>query len=167
MPHTEPLPLHRVRSRISAFVYGNFVVLGAVLAATQEQVASGRAVLVVGVTAATTFVAHVVADSVAEQIDPPAARSRRRAQDEIRDAAPVATSASVPVVVFGLAALGLVPSAAAQWIAVVIVVARLAATGYVVNKVSGRPASPLALWSGFGLAVIGFAVSLIKTLVSH
>ena len=60
------LPVERVRSRVSAYVYGNILVLAAILATSPENIAHWTAVIFVVATTATTFLAHVVAHKSAK-----------------------------------------------------------------------------------------------------
>ena len=147
-------------------MYGNVTVLGAVVSVSEEQTAGGRAVVVVLATAVATFVAHVVADLVAARIGPDEP-DPRELREEVRDTVPVASSAVVPAALLGLGALGVVAPWVAQLLAAGALLARLAATGPVVERLSGRRASPAAVWGGVGLAVLGAVIAGVEVLLTH
>ena len=164
------LGVARARRRTSAFVYGNITVLGAVVALGAEAVESGAAVLAVLATALTTFVAHVVADLVSTRVTeapdaPPHAEHEVR--EELRDATPVATSGSLPAAVLALGWLTGLPPGPVQLVAALWVVARLAVTSLVVERLSGRPSSPAALWGGIALAALSAVVAVVKAVTTH
>jgi len=164
------LDVGRARRRTSAFVYGNITVLGAVVAVGAAGVRDGSAVLAVLATALTTFVAHVVADVVSSRVTaepdgPPHAEHEVR--EELRDATPVATSGTLPALVLALGWLTQADAGAVQLLAALVVVVRLALTGVVVERLSGRPASPAALWGGVGLAALSAVVAVVKAVTTH
>ncbi|MCX5008587.1 hypothetical protein OHB05_39250 [Streptomyces sp. NBC_00638] len=148
-------------------MYGNITVLGVVAAVDDAQTLSGRAALLVGITATSTFVAHVFADLVGqriESVDPP---ERRALREKLRDAWPIATSGVPPTLMLALGAWGVLSAMVAQLLATAVVLARLASVGWVVEWLSGRPASFAAWWGGFGLAVIGVVIAALKVFLSH
>jgi len=164
------LDVVRARRRTSAFVYGNITVLGAVVAVGAGAVHDGTAVLAVLATALTTFVAHVVADVVSSRVTsgpdaPP--HPEHEVREELRDATPIATSGTLPAVVLALGWLTALDAGAAQLLAALVVVARLALTGVVVQRLSGRPASPAALWGGVALAALSAVVAVVKAVTTH
>ncbi|OBA39604.1 hypothetical protein [Gordonia sp. 852002-51296_SCH5728562-b] len=61
----DPLPPRRAASRLSAYVYGNIMVLAALVTASAHAVENGEAVWLVLGTGLTTYIAHVFADLVA------------------------------------------------------------------------------------------------------
>ena len=66
---TQELPRARAARRIEAYVYGNVLVLAAIIAAGTADVASGRAALLALGTAASTFIAHLLAMTVGHQAE--------------------------------------------------------------------------------------------------
>ena len=67
-----PLPPRRAASRLSAYVYGNILILGAVAVVDGHQIDHGYAVWLVLGTGLTTYVAHVLADLIAKSSIPEA-----------------------------------------------------------------------------------------------
>ena len=159
----------RARERASAYVYGNITTLGALAAVGLDAVEHGTAAVAVAATAVATFVAHVIAHAVAERIgaDEQTPARDRGVSAELRDTLPIATSGGLPVLLLLLGALDLVAPLTAWVLAVAVVVVRLASTGLVIERISGRSASPTALWSGLVLAALSVAVAIGKAALTH
>ena len=106
----DDLPVERVRSRVSAYIYGNIFVLAAIFATSPESVAHLTAVVIVVATSATTFFAHVVAHNIGQAIGRTEDEELRvQLSREARDAVPIMTSGTVPAVLVGLGAVGWLP----------------------------------------------------------
>lgn len=165
-----PARVQRVRSRATAYVYGNILALAAVVGCSAESILSGRAVITVLATTAITYLAHVVAHRVGQGIghSPEDAHTHLRA--ELRDAVPIATSGLLPSAVLLLAALGwvdLLGSDTAQLIAAAVVVARLGATSLVASRLGTGKPSHRAVWSAAGLALAGLLIAVAKVKLTH
>lgn len=163
------LDVDRARHRTSAFVYGNITVLGALVAVDPHAVETGHGAIAVGATAVATLIAHIAADLVSERVRPDHVprKPREEVTEELRDATPIATSGGIPVLFLLLGTLGILPPNIALWIGIAVVVGRLAMTGVVTERLSGRSASPAALWGGIVLAVISAVVAVGKALLTH
>ncbi|MEV6196302.1 hypothetical protein AB0M19_28340 [Streptomyces sp. NPDC051920] len=148
-------------------MYGNVTVLGAVASVGTEQTLNGRAAILVLVTAASTFVAHVLAELVGQSIETPARPQAHAVRRDVRDAWPIATSGTPSALLLAFGAWGVLSSATAQLLAACVILVRLALTGWIVEWLSGRRASVAALWGGFVLAAIGAAIAAVKVAVSH
>lgn len=100
------------------------------LALSRTSVESGQGSVVVAATAATTFLAHVLADWVASRIEPDDRPGLPGVTpgEELRDALPIAISASTPFVLLLLSALDFVPASIVLLVAVLIVGLQLAAS---------------------------------------
>lgn len=167
--HRHP-DLERVRSRVTAYVYGNVLVLAAVVGCAPESVRSGRAVVVVLATMVTTYLAHVVAHRVGEGVGRRRDEAELHLRAELRDAAPIITSGAVPALLLGVAAAAGLEggwAAAAQLVAVLVPVARLAATGSVTSRLVPGGPSRGAFWSALGLAAAGSLIAVVKVLLTH
>jgi hypothetical protein len=102
--------VERVRSRVSAYIYGNIFVLAAIFASSPQSIAHWSAVVIVGATSATTFFAHVVAHNIGQAIGRPDEEDlRAQLAQEARDAVPIMTSGTVPAVLLALGAVGWLP----------------------------------------------------------
>jgi len=64
-----PLDVEDAKQRTTAYVYGNLLVLAAILSVTEEDVDSNRAFWIVLGTAISTFVAHVFAEAMGRRSD--------------------------------------------------------------------------------------------------
>ncbi|NMO00036.1 hypothetical protein HH308_02270 [Gordonia sp. TBRC 11910] len=167
-----PLTTARATARLSAYVYGNILALGAVVIATPESIADGDAALVVAATGATTFVAHVFSDFVAHgglgsDDDTDAAGEREHALAELRDATPIATSATFPTLALVLGWLGLLPTAWAFTLAGGIVVFRIATVQMVAKRIRGVPLTPRVLLAGLLAAAFAAAIVALKVALTH
>ncbi|HEY5848492.1 MAG TPA: hypothetical protein VIT42_17045 [Microlunatus sp.] len=163
----EELGVERVRSRTSAYVYGNVLVLAAVVQNNESTIASGRAVIIVLVTMITTYLAHVLAHDVAEHIGRSPDEQQTHLRAELRDAVPIVSSGLPPVLVLGLGALGWLDTELAQILAALIVVVRLAITGWVIGRISAEHAPRRSVWSGVVLAVAGLIIAILKVEFLH
>jgi hypothetical protein len=160
------LPVERMRSRVSAYIYGNIFVLAAILATSPENIANWRAVVFVVATSATTFLAHVVAHRIGQSIGRTDDEElRRRLAKETRDAVPIMSSGTVPALVLALGALGWLPLVFSQLLAEAYVVLRLAGLGIVVRRISGNASPPVGRWSGVTLAGISVVIAALKDLL--
>jgi hypothetical protein len=163
------VPLVRARARLSAFVYGNVLVLAALLQERAESVRTGGGFVLVVVTMVTTYLAHVVADLVGEGLGRDRT-DRGHASAELRDAVPILSSGGPPALLLGLAALGWLDWVAPEWVllgAVGFVLLRLAGVGWVASRFRGGVSRGATLWSGVGLAAVGLVIAVLKVLLGH
>jgi hypothetical protein len=155
----------RAESRVSAYVYGNVLVLAAVVGASPATVASGAAVAVVAGTVLSTYVAHVLAHSIGSLFGGANGRSAVRVQ--LRDAVPVLSSGVTPALLLVGTALGWLSVPWGQGLASFVVVARIAATGVVYRRL--REDVPLRkAWTVGALAAGVAAVAVVlKLTLTH
>ena len=162
------LPVERVRSRVGAYIYGNILVLAAILATSPESIAHWTAVIFVVATTATTFLAHVVAHRIGQAIGRTDDEALRvHLAQEVRDAVPIMTSGTVPAVLLALGAVGWLPPGLAQLLAEAVVVLRLAGMGIIVRRISGYSSPRAGRWSGFVLAGISVVIAALKDILTH
>lgn len=100
MTRRTPLPSETVRHRTTAYIYGNVLVLAAVMSLGLHEVTGWSVVTVLGV-AVSTFLAHLFAGAVTSTD-----WSRQTLLAQARDSAPILTSGLVPVLVLLTALLG-------------------------------------------------------------
>ena len=128
--HVGPdVTLDRARSRTSAYVYGNILVLTAVAGVDSASILDWTALFVVAGTTITTFLAHILAHSIGQQLGRTSEEAQLHIRDEVRDSLPIASSGSVPALMMFLGAVAIVPPLWAQLIAALIIVGRLAFLG--------------------------------------
>jgi hypothetical protein len=162
------LPVERVRSRVGAYIYGNILVLAAILATSPESIAHWTAVIFVIATTATTFFAHVVAHRIGQAIGRTDDEALRvHLAQEVRDAVPIMTSGTVPAVLLALGAVGWLPPELTQLLAEAVVVLRLAGMGIIVRRISGYSSPRAGRWSGFALAGISVLIAALKDILTH
>ncbi|HEX2108041.1 MAG TPA: hypothetical protein VHF70_02035 [Rubrobacteraceae bacterium] len=157
-----------MRSRVCAYIYGNILVLDAILATSPESIAHWTAVILVVATSATTFLAHVVAHRIGQTIgrtDDDALRLHLA--QEARDAVPIISSGAAPAVLLALGAVGWLPPELSQLLAEAVVVVRLAGMGIIVRRLSGYTSPRARPWSGFTLAGIGVLIAALKDILTH
>lgn len=163
----EALGVERVRSRTSAYVYGNVLVLAAVVPNNEGTIDSGRAVVIVLVTTITTYLAHVLAHEVASSIGRSRSEHQSHLREELRDALPIASSGIPPALILGAGALNWLDTEVAQLLASLVVLIRLAAIGWVIQRISAKHAPRRSFWSGVVLAVAGLVIAVAKVQFLH
>ena len=168
-----PLTPGRAAARLSAYVYGNILVLTAVASASPASVENGAAFALVLATTCTTFLAHVFAELVARSNIPESVHGSTESEkkatisDEIRDAVPIASSGTIPAMILALARLSILPSVWAQPLAAGAVVLRIAAIHTVAHRLRGRPLTFRALLAGLITAALAAVVVLVKVYLTH
>ncbi|WP_431816461.1 hypothetical protein [Gordonia jacobaea] len=187
----DPLPPRRAASRLSAYVYGNIMVLAALVTASAHAVENGDATWLVLGTGLTTYVAHVFADLVAGSSIPeahgqdaqadgspaldaqapaherPGDAARRHVRHELRDATPIISSAILPAIALALGWADVLPTAWAHGIAGAVVVLRIASVPIVVARVRGEEVSMKVIVAGLLTAALAAVVVLLKVLLAH
>lgn len=162
----EPLDADRARSRLSAYVYGNVLVLAAVIGTTGEEEHS-HTWLVVLATALSTYAAHIFSHNVGERIGRTEADHAGHLREEIRDAVPILSSGIAPALIYAGLALHWIEAGPAETAAVALLVLRLAGTGLAVERLSNRRVSASALWAGIGFALVGGGIAYLKVIFTH
>lgn len=155
----------RAESRMSAYVYGDVLVLAATAGVSLGAVRSGAAVLVVLGTVLSTYVAHVLADVVGAVFAGHASWAVVRA--EARDSVPVVSAGAPSFVVLGAAALGVLPPSPAQALACAAIIVRLAAIGLVYRRLRRDTAIHHAIWFGVVVALVATAAAALKLWLTH
>ncbi len=154
----------RAARRLSAYVYGNVLVLAAAAASPLGYVEDGTAALLVLGTGVSTFLAHIFADTVAAS----AIRAdRRHVLEELRDAVPIASSAAVPAALLALATTDLVSAALAQALSVGPIALRVSGIPVVVQRLRGSEVSFRVVIAGVVLALVAAIVTAAKIVLTH
>ncbi len=118
-----PLDRGNAASRISAYIYGNVLVLAALVPIVTGPKYVGIAI-VLG-TALSTFVAHVFAEAVGHTVRQGTPLTRAEKLAELRNSVPILSSAVLPCVILGIGWLGWLEPRTAQLLAEVAVLARI------------------------------------------
>jgi hypothetical protein len=161
-----PLTPTRAARRMSAYIYGNILVLAAVVGASTAALQNGSAVLLVVGTTVSTYLAHVYSEIVGHSLVSSESDSREFPH-ELRDAVPIISAGTVPIIALLLGYLQVLPSDWAWAIAGAIIVVRIASIGFWTERLRGNPPSFRSLTVGIAAAAICAVIVLIKVLVAH
>ncbi len=161
----DDLTAQRAESRMSAYVYGDVLVLAATAGVSAGAVRSGAALLVVLGTVLSTYVAHVLADVVGAVFAGHASRAMVVA--EARDSVPVVSAGLPSFVLLGLGALHALAPLWAQALACAVLVLRLAAIGLVYRRLRGDTSVQHAIVFGVVVALVATAAAALKLWLTH
>ena len=164
--HADLAP-HDSASRISAYVYGNVLILAALVALSAGDLTSGRGAIIILGTGITTYLAHLLAESVGHR----AHRARRASTAdviaELRNAMPIVSSTAAPALFLASAWLGWITPLVALSGAVIVTVGRMAFLGGVLARLRGEKSSLRVLLGGVALAVLCAVIAAVKMLLTH
>jgi VIT1/CCC1 family predicted Fe2+/Mn2+ transporter len=156
-----------VASRVSAYVYGNVLVMAALIALHPDELRGPRGVLYLLGVGASTFIAHTLGEAVGLRVREGRSLESVALRREIRDALPIATSAGAPAALLVLAWADLLDAGVVLVVALALVDLRLALLGSVVARISGERSSARVFTAGFVLAVVAAAAALLKWQLTH
>jgi hypothetical protein len=160
-------PREDVASRVSAYVYGNVLVMAALIALRPEDLSGPTGVLYLLGVGLSTYVAHALGEAVGLRVREGRSLDRSAVRHEIRHALPIATSAGAPAVLLLLAWTELLDAGVVLASALALVDLRLALLGSVVARMSGERSSARVFLAGFVLAVVAAAVAALKWQLTH
>lgn len=162
---SRPLDRDNAASRISAYIYGNVLVLAALvpIVTTDERVG----ILVVFGTALSTFVAHVFAEAVGHTVRAGRTPTRSDRMRELRNSVPVFSSAVLPCAILATAWSGWTDPRNAQLLAELAVLARIGGTVFVIGRLEGQRPTRASAVAAVLLAVAAATVVIVKVLLTH
>ncbi len=160
-----PLSPSSAASRISAYVYGNILVLAALVPITTSPEYVGIAI-VLG-TALSTFIAHVFAETVAQAVRSGEQLTRSERIEELRDSVPILSSAVLPCLILLTAWIGWLEPRTAHILAEVAVLVRIGSTIFVVRRLQGRRPTTRTVVTAIGLALVATVVVIVKVILTH
>jgi hypothetical protein len=163
MTHRRPSP-DEAADRISAYVYGNILVLAALVLLTDDDITHGAGLAIVAGTAVSTFVAHAFAERLGSAVRE---GENARLGVVLRDSLPIISSASLPALLMGAGALGWISPMVALRMAEVSIVVRLGGTAFVVSRLQARPVTARTWVESIALAVAAVAIVGLKLLLTH
>jgi nucleotide-binding universal stress UspA family protein len=163
----DDLPREDVASRVSAYVYGNVLVMAALIALHPDELRGPTGVLYLLGVGVSTFVAHTVGEAVGLRVREGRSLDTTAVRREIRNALPIVTTAGAPIAVLLLAWTDLVDADVVLVLALGLVDVRLALLGSVVAWVSGERSSTRVFLAGFVLAVVAAATAVLKWQLTH
>ena len=161
---SRPPPIDEAADRISAYVYGNILVLAALVLLTDDDIEHGTGLAIVVGTAVSTFVAHAFAERLGSAVRE---GEHARMSVVLRDSLPIISSATLPALLMGAAAIGWISPLVALRLAEVSIVVRLGATAFVVSRLQGRPVTAHTWFESMALAATAIAIVGLKLLLTH
>ena len=156
-----------VAGRVSAYVYGNVLVMAALIALHPDELLGPTGVLYLLGVGVSTYVAHTLGEAVGLRVREGRSLDTTALRHEARDALPIATSAGAPAALLLLAWTDLLDADVVLVLALALVDVRLALLGSVVARVSGERSSTRVFLAGFVLAVVAAAVAALKWQLTH
>ncbi|EYT62970.1 membrane protein [Dietzia sp. UCD-THP] len=161
----QPLDRGDAASRISAYIYGNILVLAALVPIVHTEKYVGIAI-VLG-TALSTFIAHVFAEAVGHGVreGEPLSRAERRA--ELRNSVPILSSAVLPSLILAVGWIGVLEHGTAILLAEITVLVRIGGVVFVIGRLNGERPSRTWLLSAAALTVVAATVVAVKVALTH
>ncbi|ETD31399.1 hypothetical protein [Williamsia sp. D3] len=161
----------RASQRVSAFAYGNILVLSVVVVSDAHSVSESMAAWLVLGTTVSTFAAHIFAHWLSHGFtagqDGP--EQALRISSVVRDAVPIISSGTVPFVILFLGSIDVIAlfdPPGAQLCAAAVIIFRIAVLGIVVERLRGG-ASWRALVSGLLVASLATVITIVKIIITH
>ena len=152
---------------MSAYLYGDVLVLAALVALRPADLTGTTGLAYVLGTALSTYAAHVLAEAVGLSIRGAPGVSSAELRHELRDALPIASAASGPALLMVATLLDWWTPGTALTLAVAVTAARLAVLGWVIGYLRGEPPSPRTFLAGIVLALTGATVAVLKWWLTH
>ncbi|MGY3551964.1 MULTISPECIES: hypothetical protein [Actinomycetes] len=170
------LPPERAARRVSAFAYGNILVLSVVVVSDTHSVEERLAAWLVLGTTVSTFAAHIFAEWLSHGVT-----ARREGEGEgpqkpldmravLRDAVPIITSGTLPFIILFVGSfdvIGLFDPPGAQLCAAGVIIFRIAVLGLVVERLQSKDVSWRTIASGVVVAVVATIITIIKVVLTH
>ena len=164
---TPPLTRQDASARITAYVYGNLVILGALLTLQSEAALSWHGALTILAAGLSTFVAHAFADLLGRRVGHDHRSVLSAALAAARDSRPIVTAAIVPIGMLAAGAWLHWPSSGVQLAAELFICARIGLIGATAERFRGRPSSHRFVLVGVGIAVAAALVAVAKVALVH
>jgi uncharacterized membrane protein YwaF len=154
--------------RVSAFIYGNILVLSALVVLSPDALQTTRGFVQVLAVAFSTFVAHVMSDLFAHLLRHPDGEGlAAKLPGDLRDAVPIASSAMPATVVLVAASLGWLEADLAWAIAIGVTLLPLSLLGPIAAWIAREPFSLRPLLAGVLLALLIGVIALLKAVLTH
>ncbi len=150
---------HEASRRLSAYVYGNILVLAA-LVPFQDEVDTGHAMVVVIGTALSTFVAHAFSEYLGGD-------GSVHPRVLLRESIPILTTGLVPTLLLLVSWYGWLDGWVAVLLAELVILGRIASTGMVAARLRDERSPLRILLSGAIVAGVGLLIVLLKVTLTH
>lgn len=162
-----PLEREEAAGRTTAYVYGNILVLAAMVALVPADTETSRALLIVLGTSVSTFVAHVFAEAMGAQVRITQTPTLSSAWGLAKESFPILTSGVLPSIILLLGWLNVLTDGVALILAEIVVLLRIAGTGVVVARLQNERSSLKLILTGLVAAVVAGLISLLKVYLTH
>ncbi|MEU2040404.1 hypothetical protein [Nocardia niwae] len=160
-----PLDRRNAASRISAYVYGNVLILAALIPVTTS--AEHVGILIVLGTALSTFLAHAFAEGVGQSVEQNRPISSSERWKDLRDSVPILSSAVLPCVILAIAGIGWIEPRTGQLLAEVVMLIRIGGIVFVIERLNGARARRATLLEALLLAAAATTVVVVKVFMTH
>ncbi|MBH0779448.1 hypothetical protein [Nocardia bovistercoris] len=160
-----PLDRANAAARISAYIYGNVLVLAALVPIVTTDTYVG--IFIVLGTALSTFIAHVFAETVGRTVQDDAAPTRAERVRELRNSVPILTSALLPCAVLATTLGDWVAPRTAQLLAEAVILVRIGGIVFVIRRLRGERLSRATVVAAVLLTVAAATVVAVKVALTH
>ncbi|WP_280421352.1 hypothetical protein [Nocardia carnea] len=160
-----PLDRGNAASRISAYIYGNILVLTALVPVVTSEKHLG--ILVVLGTALSTFAAHSFAETVARTVREQRAVTLTDRLRELRNSVPILSSAVLPCAVLTAGWLGWLDPRTAQILAELAVLTRIGGIVFVIRRLRGERVTRASAVTAVLLTLAAAIVVVVKIALTH
>ncbi|TCJ97491.1 hypothetical protein [Nocardia alba] len=160
-----PLDRRNAARRISAYIYGNVLILSALIPIAPSAEDVGIAV-VLG-TALSTFIAHVFAEGVGASVRHSGQAPTPHRLADLRDSLPILSSAVLPCAILVAAAIGWLEPRTAQVLAEIAMLVRIGGITFVIRRLEGARPDRSTLIGAILLGCAATAVVAAKVVLTH
>ena len=161
------LDAERAATRVSAYVYGDVLVLAALVALHPDDLTGTTGLAYVLGTAVSTYGAHVLAEAVGLGIRAGHRVSSDALRHELRDSVPIVSAGLGPALLMVAVLLGWPPPDVALATGITVTVVRLAVLGWVIGYLRVERPSVRTFLAGIVLALTGLTVAVLKWWLTH
>ncbi|ASR01679.1 hypothetical protein [Gordonia rubripertincta] len=163
---SNPLDREHAAPRISAYIYGNILILAALIPLHLNDDFVG--ILILLGTALSTFVAHVFAEAVGRRVHDGAIHPTMKTMiHHLRDSVPILSSASVPCIILAMAWIGWIDPRTAQLAAEIVILLRIGGTVFVIDRLNNERPSRATLIGAAAVTVVATVIVVIKVVLTH
>ncbi|MHC3002866.1 hypothetical protein [Gordonia sp. GN26] len=161
-----PLDREHAAPRISAYIYGNILILAALIPLHLNDDFVG--ILILLGTALSTFVAHVFAEAVGRRVHEGAIHPTMKTMlHHLRDSVPILSSASVPCIILAMAWIGWIDPRTAQLAAEIVILLRIGGTVFVIDRLNNERPGRATLIGAAAVTVVATVIVVIKVVLTH
>lgn len=157
------MPRDQIADRISAYVYGNILVLASLVILHHNEIENGFGLALVAGTTVSTFIAHAFAERLGSSVR----EHEHSMRDILRDSLPIVSSAAVPAALMAIGAFGWLGPMLCLRLAEAWIISRMALTAFIVSRLQGRPVTGRTWIESVGLAGVALLIVGVKVVLTH